>query len=362
MGKMKITEIFKLLFLILIILICFEIGMRAYIAIRYPEKYGKWNIVEQARKGYRPFRTFGIDHYVEQNGRLYICSRHLELYPFEKGENTYRIVCCGGSTTENMSSFNLTGKHYPLLLQEKLRQRFRDKTIEVINVGNSSYTTAHSLILLELDIISWKPDLVILSHNYNDLVTGYWDERFRVDYSHKFLYDFYNPLERLTLFNILFQNSALYGMLWEKFSRFRVGPKDIKQKSRSNLPRSISIEIFSRNLQSFIAIAKSNGIEVILGNQSIYPDKKTFLEFAPRLPYNRIITWPLFSEFVNHHLYFNTRLGEIAQESNVWYLDNDTFFNHNKNLFYDIIHYTPEGVQRLATHYNEFIIKNNIVK
>jgi lysophospholipase L1-like esterase len=360
--KKKMTRIFKLLFLILITFAFFEIGVRAFIAIKYPEWYGKWNIVKQARKGYRPFRIFGVDHYVDKNGQLYISSRHKELYPFLKNKNTYRIVCLGGSTTENSNAVNRIGKHYPLLLQERLRKTLKHNDIEVINVGNSSYTTIHSLILLELDIISWKPDLVILSHNYNDLATGYWDKEFKVDYSHKFLYYFYNPLERITFFNLLFQNSALYGTLWHKFSRFRVGPKHIKQKSRGNKPSQISIDIFRRNLHSFITIAKANGIDVILGNQPIYPDRDTFLKFAPRLPYNKIITWPLFAEFVNHHRYFNKILSDVARESNVWYVDNDSFLNHEKNLFTDILHYTPEGVRKLAAHYTDFIIKNNLIK
>ena len=278
-----LNKVFKFVTIIVITLACGEIGVRAYTAVQYPHKYGKWNIVEKVRNSYRPFRTFGSNHYVSKNDKLSISSRHREHYPFKKDKDTYRIVCLGGSTTENLSVFRHTGKHYPLLLQERLSKEYPDKNIEVINVGNSSYTTAHSLILLELDVISWNPDLVILSHNYNDLATGYWDDEFRVDYSHKFLYEFYNPIMRLTTLNVILQNSALYSILWEKFSRFRVGPKQFKEKSRGELPSEISMDVFKRNLQSFIAISKANNIDVILGSQPLNVDKKNIREIYPAI-------------------------------------------------------------------------------
>ena len=90
--------------------------------------------------------------------------------------------------------------------------------------------------------------------------------------------------------------------------------------------------------------------------------KKTFERFIPRLPYNKIITWPLFSEFVLHHNQFNTILDDIAQRYNVWYVDNHAYFNHERKLFRDPIHYKQKGVQKLAQSYSSFIIENKIVK
>jgi len=49
-----------------------------------------------------PFRTFGFDPYASDGaGGLAISSRWDERYPLEQAPDTYRIVCFGGSTTEN---------------------------------------------------------------------------------------------------------------------------------------------------------------------------------------------------------------------------------------------------------------------
>ena len=47
-----------------------------------------------------PFRIFGQEYYVEKDGELFISSRHNEIYPLKKGDNTTRIVVFGGSTTQ----------------------------------------------------------------------------------------------------------------------------------------------------------------------------------------------------------------------------------------------------------------------
>ena len=121
-----------------------------------------------------PFRSFGFVPYMKRDGITYIASRHKELYPLEKPSGTFRIVVFGGSTTANLQAVNADSPHYPLLLQTKLRHALARDDIEVINVGNPSYATPHSLILLTLDVLSWQPDLVILSHNINDLTALYW--------------------------------------------------------------------------------------------------------------------------------------------------------------------------------------------
>ncbi|ETX06172.1 MAG: hypothetical protein ETSY2_18725 [Candidatus Entotheonella gemina] len=121
---------------------------------------------------------------MKRGGIRYIASRYQELYPLEKPSGTFRIVAFGGSTTANVQAMRSQTPHYPLLLQTQLRRTLARNDIEVINVGNPSYATPHSLILLAFDVLSWQPDLVILSHNINDLTALYWPD-FTFDYSNK---------------------------------------------------------------------------------------------------------------------------------------------------------------------------------
>jgi hypothetical protein len=96
----------------------------------------------------KPFRTFGPNYFAEKDGVKYISSLHGELYPLKKAENTFRIVCFGGSSTYNIWSYEKYGLHYHGVHQKLLSASYPDKKIEVINDGFDSYSTPHLIILL----------------------------------------------------------------------------------------------------------------------------------------------------------------------------------------------------------------------
>ena len=62
----------------------------------------------------RPYRTFGVDLYGLDGEELFVQSRHGERFPFVKGEDTFRIVAFGGSTTANNHAY--TTDRHPLSL------------------------------------------------------------------------------------------------------------------------------------------------------------------------------------------------------------------------------------------------------
>ena len=301
----------------------------------------------------RPFRTFGLDLYRSQDGKRLISSCHGELFTIEKPGDTFRIVVFGGSTTENRYSFKNAGVHYPLALQAKLRESLGTNRIEVINVAYTAYATPHSLILFELDAISWQPDLVIVSHNINDLLASYWPA-FTFDYSNKYQYRYYLPdVESVyTASNILFQRSELY---WLVRSRMRklAGYPEIRRRSYGSAPPQLAVEVFKRNLGSFIAIAKHEGIRVVLGNQSLQPSEDYFKRHMAFKSYNSIVTYPIHDEFVHHHRAFNEAMRHVAEDAGVLFVDNDSVLGGNREFFVDFIHYTPDGVDVLASNYAE---------
>ena len=137
----------------------------------------------------RPYRIFGVDLYGRDGEKLFVQSRHGERFPFVKGEDTFRIVTFGGSTTANNHAYSTAGIHCPLVLERLLQQAYPSRKIEVINVGYEGYATTHSIAVLAVDVLSWDPDLVIISHDFNDLETSYFDHFFP-DHSHKFLIDY----------------------------------------------------------------------------------------------------------------------------------------------------------------------------
>ena len=226
-----------------------EIGVRAY------DAYQGFDFVSSLRaefylpKKIRPFRTFGFNLY--RDGE--ISSRHGEQFSLEKPQGVFRIVVFGGSTTENSNAYKESQTHYPLVLQQILNQTTK-REVEVINVAYQAYAIPHSIILLSLDVISWNPDLLIISHNVNDLMASYWPN-FTFDYSNKFGHEFYTlpDFEKpYMLFDLIFRHSQLYWVVKERFKRaFGLTRKALVRKSYGPLPPAVARDVFKRNLGNY---------------------------------------------------------------------------------------------------------------
>jgi lysophospholipase L1-like esterase len=357
-GKKAIILVMASTLLILIIL---ETAVRCVDMVRGKGFFSDYR--NSIAKFINPFRVFGFEAYQEVNGELVISSTHKELFPVKKGKDTLRIVAFGGSTTENLPVMKEFGKHYPLVIQEQLSS-LTDKKVEVINVGDAAYATPHSLILLELDVLSWDPDIVILSHNHNDLMAAYFPG-FRTDYSNKYGHPFYMPgANGGSIFSILFQHSSLYWFLKrriEKIDRLmiRFGDRyEIHRESYGMSPPEGVVRSFERNIVSFIALATNRGIEVVLGTQPLLKDVEYFKRHMGYKPYNDIVKYPLTEEYFAHHQAMNQILRDVSEGLNVWLVDNDEIFNNRVELFNDHIHFTIDGVNLLARNYSDYIQDN----
>ena len=309
-----------------------------------------------------PFRTFGFDPYADTDAGRVISSRWQEHYPLEKAPGTFRVVAFGGSTTEN----RVGEMHYPLRLQEMLRERLGRDDIEVINVGNQAYATPHALNLLLLHVVHWDPDLVILSQNVNDLTAAYFPE-FRPDYSNKYSNDFFLPdhENRYTTPNVLFQNSQLYWFLLGRLLKLETGMRPqvpIARETYGMEPPEAARVVFEHNLRSFIRYAESHGITVVIGSQPFMADRALFdihWGFKPD-SYKAAVRFPEHEEFVAHHAAYNRSLQRIAEELDVVFVDNDSALGGRAEYFTDSVHYTRAGIERLARSYADALIAAGI--
>ena len=330
-------------FSVLFVLACMELGVRLRDLVAGDGFFSTArNPMAAPMKPLRPFRTFGVDHYVERDGRKWIRSRHGEIYPFRKPAGTTRIVCFGGSTTEG---------GYPRSLEGVLRNAEGRDDIEVINVAYSAYATPHSLIVLALDVLSWQADLAILSHNVNDLTASYF-HGFRVDYSNKYACRFYSVPDyrwRFTTANALFQHSQAYWVLRNAlWPRRRRKVKRIRRRSLGDVPLPQAKAAFERNLRSFATLAKSNGLDVLFASQPLQPDEDMAAIFFLPQKYDELTTYPLHGEFVQHHQAYNRAVAKVAQEMGVWFIDSDAELGGRREYFKDSVHYTDVGTRRLA--------------
>ena len=312
-----------------------------------------------------PYTIFGPHFYTEKDGIKYISSTHKELYPLVKPKNTFRVICMGESTTENEVSYNDYKIHYPLILQRMLQQKYPNKNIEVINISYAAYSSAHLLVLLLLDVISWKPDLIIISQNINDLDAAYWSG-LNYDYSNKygtqqFLPDYY---EKFTTLNVLFQWSSFY---WYLEDRIRYYSEKFQQKKKltkisyGNKPPELGREIYKRNLLNFYYIANKWNIPVLYSTQPLNSITGSFGYFF-QTENNKTVRLPLDSERKEHHEVYNKIIKEVAKSTNSYFLDNDSLMGGNPKYFIDEVHYTKLGIEKLSKDYFDYIVSKNIIK
>lgn len=357
-------KLFLVVASVLVSLLALEVGIRVLDLVRGYGFFSQRRNPLAAEISVIPFRTFGFQLYTEKDGERFISSRHGELFSIEKPSGALRIVVFGGSTTENEVSMREAQIHYPLVLQSLLEAGSDGREIEVINVANSAYATNHSLILFMLDVLSWEPDVVILSHNVNDLMASYWDG-FTFDLSNKYSHAFYSPrpeLERrYTSTNVLLQHSNLYwvlkGRLWPQG-----GGQPIERQSVGPVPLPIAQATFKRNLRSFVALARQDGILPVLGSQALLDTEDAFTRQMGAKIYNDEVVYPLHAEFVAHHRRYNEIIEEVARSAGVIFVDNNTPMDNVEEFFFDFVHYTPEGVEALASNYAQTILDAGVIE
>ena len=351
-----------LAFAILLGMVALECGIRAADAIRgYSILSNHRNLISKEFQRVRPFRMFGFELYRQVDGITHVSSRHGELYPLKKPAGTIRMVCFGGSTTENLRANEMHGVHYPLALESTLRKKLGRDNIEVINVGNAAYATPHSLNLLMLDILTWKPDFIILSHNANDLNAAYWPN-FAADYSHKYQHPFYLPDIRghYSFLNHVFQYSQFYWVTKDRLAKYFESFPPIQRRSYGPEPPAEAARIFERNLRTFTAVGISRGIQVVLGSQPLEPSEEFFGLHMSAKPYNDVVVYPLHEEFVLHHNRYNDIIRKVASDTDAWLVDNSRTVSGRTEFFYDAFHYTEAGIYALANSYAKVLLSKGI--
>jgi hypothetical protein len=352
-NSRTLLPIFLALSAILATLLFLETGLRAYGLFRGIGFFqpGDTPLTQPIRKPI-PFRTFGFDPYVFVEGKMLISDTWGRRFPLEKESGAYRIVCFGGSTTEGKSE----EQQYPKLLQDELRSR-SGGNVEVINVGSAAYATPHSIILLAFDVISWQPDLVVLSHNINDLLAMYFPG-FRPDYWNKYGHEFFASPDystRYTWRNVLFQHSRLYWFVRERLSRIRPRSPEIRRAPYDEEDVRRAQAVFERNLRTFVHIAGSYHIPVILGTQPLEPSEEYFLRHMVEKTYHDTVVFPPHEEFVRHHDDYNQSIRNVSREANVGLVDNARVMSGRTEYFVDFVHYSEIGCRTLARSYADAI-------
>lgn len=169
-----------------------------------------------------------------------------------KPQGTYRIVCLGGSTTYDDQVDD--ADTYPVQLEAFLRQARPGRSIEVINAGVPSYTSAESLASLAFVCVDLQPDAILIYDNINDYRPRLYPNFDPAYFHYRKIWDGSARLKETGEPGSEMQGINSY-LQW-------MPPEPLGDKAEN--ARRAGTWAFRRNLLSMCGIAKAHGIAIVL--------------------------------------------------------------------------------------------------
>ena len=257
-----------------------------------------------------------------------------------------RINCLGASTTGNELEYDGVIYSYPLELERILQEKFPGLKIEVNNCGVGGRTTAEILIDFLLSGIDTSPNIVVLYHAYNDLQPSL-TPGFLSDYSHAkrnlgesyYLYRRYSkiPALPLALYNMFMNKLFLTNLRYSLHQAISRGEVDLNHDFQG-------LKTYKRNIEHLINICKANHIHIICSTfcynfYDAVKDSTTHLKYySGVLEENNVII-------------------ELCHKHDIPLVDNFTLMPREERYFVDTIHFSPDGMIKLAENISKPIIK-----
>jgi len=284
-------------------------------------------------------------------------------FQLQKPEGTYRIVALGESTTYG---FGINAnKSYPSMLEKSLRQDYGYSHVEVINGGVIGYTSYEVLTSFQFRILEIDPDLIIYYGALNDA-----DSRFEDPGCYNRPSPMYGQTEKLGLWATEFAElpaSALYRYFAVNMGSLNVPggldfalkeiPVTAECRSRRQYTNAELLDlnqpIFAeRNFRNLLALADYHGIDVMV-SEFIYPTTINQVEGDENL-----LMTSARKQAVDE---IDALYRDIAEEFDVYYYMLGDDFVIEPGDFWTVVHMRPDGTQKQARLYAQFLHDNSII-
>lgn len=272
------------------------------------------------------------------------------------------IIVVGGSTAEDY--YLSDDKTWPAVLEKKLSKDF--PKVWVNNAGFDGHSTFGHQLLLDKYIVKIKPKVVIYLVGVNDI--GRKDLNFGFD--NKLLKNSYTnwmdfAAKKSELLNFVMNIARAI-----KARQYGVGHGmiDLRTMEKMNLTddymnselekQKVFVDGFYNRLSRLIATTKENGMEPILLTQPLLWGNSTDLSTGVNLEDVKI------DNIKNGKLYwrimemYNDQTRRVAKENGIFVVDLATKMPKDSLYFYDGMHYTNEGAQKIADITSEELIKH----
>lgn len=273
-------------------------------------------------------KTIGKQRYIIKINRYGFRTKEFQM---QKPAGIYRIICIGASTTVQGNTNDDT---YPAILEKKLNKRYPGLEIEVLNFGISAILSDYWLHDLE-GLFKFQPDLIIQYDVVNDICWRYLSWRNNTC-TNKVRYLLRRGLNLSFLLQKLF-------------------PLDV----------SMFDKCFIQTLHNFKKIsseAESRGVEYLVGSFAA-PDYKLasedfreYLNYIVQNIWGRAFELKYYASYYNLLSRYNSLYYRYVEQNNLHGVFVDKSIS-NPNLFVDICHMTPEGIEKLADTFYEGVLK-----
>lgn len=256
-----------------------------------------------------------------------------------KPKNIFRIVCVGGSTTEEGNSNDMS---YPNIMERKLRRYFHTENIDVINAGICGIRSFGEVRRID-DYLNLQPDMLIYYNAINDICYHYIPFWLKIP----------NPSRKII------QSSAV---LTRIFNRKLLPPDDY-------IVEYFQKTIF-RNLGAMNCACKKKGVQMAICSFA-YP-KIPWYNFIARLycDFNIRNVWLSQDEMITFDTYvkiiqiYNRELKNFCDQEGILYIPVAEEFNAKLDHFSDVCHMTPLGLDVktdiIGSHVARWIEENKL--
>jgi lysophospholipase L1-like esterase len=320
--------------------------------------YGECGANSHVKSLYSPhpyLNYYGTPNYTSNNGlniHNSLGMRGPEIQ-MPKPEGDYRIVILGGSTTYSVGVESWRND-FPREVEKYLREYYNYTGIEVINAGLGGWNSWESLINLEFRVVDLNPDMIIIYDGLNDVNArmvnpAYYtgdDTGRRKQWGAKPM-----PFFLYSMFLRMLTGVTVSGLDIYVDTQTTSQGLDLGFDQKLNGTPSETLEdnkpvYFERNIVSMIAIARSNGMKVMLAT---FAHSNLMGDYAALPWYERA-----FDEN-------NNVTKSVGTAYNVPVYDFAADMPMNESYWYDGRHVNEAGSDLQGRLFANFIYSNNLI-
>lgn len=200
-----------------------------------------------------------------------------------KPAGTFRIACLGGSSTYGFGPTS-NETNWPMRLEHYLRERYPERSIEVINGGCQGYSTFEAVQNLAHRMLPLDPDGVLVYHVINDVRCALYPNVQRDNTHWRAVWRQRQPTPLDWSYTYLVWRRYFTEELRAQrdIASFAIVNFDLLKEQDLYAWREGEIEIglesYRRNLNTIIALAADHGARVMLATEGL---RRTDLDGAP---------------------------------------------------------------------------------